>query len=252
MRLNQFESIGIRAVYAWVSGIVKEPLIPPSSGAIGSWTLANLKEAKEKTVYFAMANLSRAFCYVPQAVAFFLFKFWVGFAYVIALWICHFLLVLVEKYKRKLCDFWIPQVEHSDKKPARLLPDPPANIFRPRKFETEEFYRRIGVEHFRRFAVWVMSGMTYGFTGKRMIFIQQPTRNQAVEFEKETRISETVHLTSAASVAPLVVLSWLGAPLSIALWSTFIVVGDLLLSLLQRYHRCRVWPLIERLLERKR
>lgn len=83
-----------------------------------------------------------------------------------------------------------------------------------------------------------------------MEFIAKPNRSQIVAFEQGTRVSELVHWLSALSVLPLVVVSFQAGPLGIKVWSCVIIWGDVMLALLQRYHRARVWPLMKRVLER--
>lgn len=251
MRANRYEALGIRALYVMVAKLVHEDLLPPARGQVGNWTKEHLETIRAGTYYFAAANVARSVCYVPQAIAFTLAHYWPGQLYVGLIWAAHGLLVVVESYKRVLCDQWLPVAELEEAQPTPLPAETPPGLFRLRKFETERFYRRIGLEAFRQFVTWMMSALTYGLSGRRMVYIAQPSRHLAVAFERATRVSETVHLCSALSVAPLVVLSWIGAPLGVAIWSTVIVWGDLMLALLQRYHRSRVWPVIRRMMERQ-
>jgi len=252
MRAEQYEVLGVRRLYSLVAGWVHEPTLPSTSEDVGSWAQCQLQDALQKTHYFTMANLARAALYVPQAIAFGMTEYWPGLVYVTVTWIAHLILVVVERYKKSLALHWMPLASPIDPKPERPIPEWPSGIFKLRKFETEKFYKGIGIELFRSFSTWAMSTMSYGFTGQRMTYIAQPSRKQALAFERATRVSEAVHIGSAISVAPLVVFSWLGAPLGIAIWSTVIVYGDVMLALLQRYHRVRVWPVIKRMLERLR
>lgn len=213
---------------------------------------SSLEETYAATQYFRAANWARLGCYVPQAVSFLVARFWPGSAYVALLIGLHLTLVFAENYKRALCVHWIPLAqdgppESCDRK--AVLPSFPYRLLR---FETEAFYRRIGLNAFRVFVTWVMSTLTYGLGKQKMEFIAQPSRRQVVAFEYETRVSETVHWFSAASMAPLVVLSWLGAPTAVAVWSTVIIWGDLMLALLQRFHRARVWPYLTKIAARKK
>lgn len=252
MRANQFEALGARRVYAFVAGLVHEPLLPSTKDAVGAWSKGQLQATILKTQYFSAANLARSACYIPQAIAFVLAKYWPGIAYLAAIWTCHLLLVYVEFYKRALSRFWMAEATDVEPEPDRPKPEIPPGIHRLRKFETETFYRWLGLEIFRIVSTTGMNYLTFGFSGEKRVYISQPSRQLAVSFERETRTSEAVHIGSAITVAPLVVLSWLGAPLGVALWSTFILWGDTWLALLQRYHRARVWPVIQRMLERKR
>ena len=86
MRANRYEALGIRGLYVWVARLVHEDLLPPSSGVVGDWTKEHLVTIRAGTYYFAAANIARALCYVPQAVAFFLGHFWPGELYVALVW----------------------------------------------------------------------------------------------------------------------------------------------------------------------
>lgn len=252
MRANQFEALGARRVYAFVAGLVHEPLLPATNGAVGAWSQGQLRDLIQKAQYFSAANLCRSACYIPQAIAFCLVKYWPGLTYVVAIWSCHLLLVYVEAYKRALSRYWMDKATPIEPEPERPKAEIPPGIYRLRKFETETFYRWLGLEFFRVVSTNAINLMTFGFSGKERVYIAKPSRQLAITFERETRMSEAVHLGSAVTIAPLVVFSWLGAPLGIALWSTFIIWGDVWLALLQRYHRVRVWPVIQRMLERKK
>ena len=252
MRAKSFEAIGVRPLYLFVAGLVRERVLPPTQGELGDWTQPELVEASQTTNYFAAANFARAACYFPHFLAFAWIRYWPGFAYVLILFAMHGLLIVVEHYKRALCAMWMPSAPALEGKKPEPEPEAPPGWFRLRRFENESFYRHIGLEYFRLFVTWVMSTLTYGFSGKKMRFIPEPNRSLAVAFERSTRVSETVHWWSALSVSPLVVFSWYKAPLGIAVWSTVIVFGDVLLALLQRYHRARVWPVLKRMVERAR
>ncbi len=250
MLAQWFEALGVRGLYLIVSRLVREDPLPSTRGSVPDLSQQAVSDTRKASLYFSSANIARMLCYVPQAIAFGLSGYRPGLVTVTVIAVMHVLLVVVEAYKRALCDHWIlklPDREGHTPPPPLTRPRGP---FRLRTFESERFYRLIGMEFFRKFVTWVMSVLTHGPGGKRMTFISNPGRSQAVAFEHATRVSETVHWCSAATVAPLVVFSWIGAPLGVAVWSTVIIWGDVMLALLQRFHRVRVWPLIQKMLER--
>lgn len=252
MRAESFEALGVRSLYLLVARLVHERLLPSTSEEIGDWTQPELDEALQTTRYFSAANVARAACYVPHFIAFLVIRYWPGFIYVVLLFLLHALLVIVEHYKRALCARWKPFAPAEEVKHPEPEPEVPPGWFRLAKVETELFYRRTGLEAFRLFVTWVMSTLTYGFSGKKMRFIPEPNRTLVVAFERATRVSEAVHWWSGVSVLPLVLFSWYKAPLGVAIWSTVVVWGDVMLALLQRYHRARVWPVLKRMIERQR
>lgn len=252
MRVKLYEALGARALYSAVAWIVREPAMPSSRmGTPPAIDRPTMAEIRRESRYFAAANLARAACYGPHFIAFLLWPYRPGLAYVIGLFVLHGIMFTVETYKTALCDYWYSQL------PERLEPKiveatRPTGWFNLLSFETERFYRLIGMEAFRRFVTWVMSTLTFGFSGRKVSFIPAPKRSHTVVFEQETRVSETVHLISALTIAPLVWFSWIGAPLGVSLWTSVVVFGDVGLGLLQRYHRVRVWPVLQRILEREK
>ncbi len=252
MRAQWYERLGIRFLYRFVAGVVMERMLPSTSETNCDWGQDEIEEAERNSRYFGAANFARASCYIPQAIAFYLFRYWPGLNYVLILFILHGHLVALEGYKRRLCKYWIPKISEDNSPRAEPDPSLPKGWFEIKKFESERFYRILGLELFKRFVTMIMSKLTYGFSGKRMIYIPQPNRSNTVAFERATRVSEIVHWSSAVSVLPLVFFSWHGAPLGIAIWSTIIVWGDIMLALLQRYHRSRLWVVLKRIVSRKK
>jgi hypothetical protein len=115
-------------------------------------------------------------------------------------------------------------------------------FFRPRPFESEAFYRALGVEHFRRFVVWLMRTLARD----EVAFVPPGGTSAAVGYERQTRMSETLHWVLAAITVPLLPATWTaggGAPF---VWTVVIVWGDVMLALLQRYQRLRLWPIVVR------
>lgn len=251
MRPGHFESFGVRVLYLAVAKLVHERPIAASTSASTDADRAELRRVKEGTHYFLSANLARAACYAPHAVCFLLSRSVPGLTCVAVLFVCHGALVLVEAYKRSLCEHWLPLAAEPTEPAVVAERAQPSAWFRPRPIENVKLYKALGLELFRIFVTWVMSTLRHGFSGQKMEFIANPSRASAVEFEAGTRVSECVHWVSAASVAPLVVVSWWQGPVQLALWSTVILWGDFYLALLQRYHRVRVWPVVSRVLERR-
>ncbi|MBS1724107.1 MAG: hypothetical protein JSS66_14270 [Armatimonadetes bacterium] len=250
MRADQFEALGLRALYVPMARIVRETVLPASAATEVPLSQKELAEVAEGSHYFAKANVARAACYLPHLIAFAWIRSLPGLCVAVGLIFFHALIVLIDLYKQALCRDLSPRARPAPLEEAVPKLRSPKGFFTVLPFETEAFYRWIGLEYFRRFVKWVMSTISYGFSGKQFEYIAKPNRTATIAFEQSTRVSEAVHWLSAVSVLPLVVLSWIHAPLGIALWSTFIIWGDLMLALLQRYHRTRAWPLLKRLLKR--
>lgn len=254
MRPLVYELIGVRRLYEWTASFAHEKHLPKLGKSVEGWTVAKVTEVRGHARYFSMANICRAAVYIPHALSFWTLRYWPGLAYVAVLWVLHLVLILVEGYKSSLCGAWLATGSLPDIKEAPLKPmlTAPGWFFRPKRYETSANYSRLGIEKFRQFTVWVMSILAHGFSGKRVEFVSQLSRDGLVKFEQETRVSETVHIISALSVVPLWALTLAGAHRGMVYWSTVIVAGDLALAMLQRYHRARMWPTLSRMLERSK
>ncbi|QYK56571.1 MAG: hypothetical protein KF733_03605 [Fimbriimonadaceae bacterium] len=254
MVVQLYEALGLRGYYRLISRIAGEEPLPPSNQIQAGVSRERLTEIIEASRYFQSANVARAFCYLPHIVIFWLNTMVFALAYTWLLVGLHLMTVFNEAYKRRLASMHLALAEDEPetKKPEvghyRGLAD---LYFRPKSFETERFYQMLGMEHYRSFVQWVMRTLTHGFSGKRMVYIPQPTRAHAVEFERGTRVSEGVHLVGVGLTAPLLWFCYAGAPLGLSLWSSFITLGDMGLAVLQRYHRTRVWPVVARVRKRK-
>ena len=208
MRVKLYEALGARALYSAVAWIVREPTLPPSNG-VAPTTIDKpaMAELRRESRYFAAANVARGACYLPHFIAFLVWPYKAGLFYVIGLFVLHGIMFTVENYKTTLCDHWSPHLPEK-LEPKKVEPSRPTGWFALMSFESERFYRLIGMEAFRRFVTWVMSTLTFGFSGKKVDFIPAPKRSHTVVFELETRVSETVHFFSALSILSLIHILW--------------------------------------------
>ncbi len=257
MRSTTYEALGVRRIYRVIAGIVGEELLPPVGTPLEGVSRSQLEERRTATRYFENANYARAACYIPHMASFIAHAHVTGAAYTSGLLILHGLVSMLERYKRQLIDAHLAEAPESVPTP-HVGDEPDAHHsgladlwYRPKRFETERFYRLIGMEAFRAFVGWVMRTLTYGFSGKRVVTMPVPTRAQAVEFERETRLSEGVHLVGVALTLPTVVFAWQQPWIAVSIWATVVLFGEIGLTVLQRFHRARLWPVVSRVLARK-
>jgi hypothetical protein len=251
VRARFWEAVGARRLYDLVAKVTGDSLLPASGKAPDGWTTGRLAEVRLGSVYFGAANAARACLYIPAIVVFTQREAWPALAYTWGLVGVHALMVVVEDYKRALCDLHMPRAVEGDARPSG---DPrPTNgeaWFRPKRWESTRLYEAVGVLAFQRFVDRVMTVLTHGPKAQRREYLKETTRARALEFERATRYSESVHSVAALLMLPLAAWAWMLAPVWVALLCTWFVVGDTWLVFLQRHHRLRVWPLVERLRRR--
>lgn len=253
MRAKTYESIGLRSAYLLAARVAGERPLPPLGFAASEFSQKEIEETLQASRYFEAANIARAACYSPH-----LWFFWTGghamaLGYTGLLLVLHALCVLVERYKRRLC---LDHLSRPESLTAGGLAKPPTQhhegwadiYFRPKRFETDRLYQVIGMGAFRKFVQWVMKTLTYGFGKGEYEYIPNPTRASAIEFERETRVSEGIHVVGIAMTLPLAIFAWKTGPIGLAVWSSLITLGDTGLALLQRAHRTRIWPVVSRVL----
>ena len=189
-----------------------------------------LDEALNRTKYYGISNLLRAVLFVPLVWGLLGGPRWALFPTAVFL-LLHLLVALSEVVRGHEL--------------RRLTPDPTAKIdppepkakpiagwFRLYPWETEKFYRLIGLEAFRKLVVRY-ERLTYGGS------VQAVTRKGVAKFAAQTCQAEISHLLALImDLVPLIGLSVIKSRLTAI--PALMVFLDLLLVLLQRAHRARV------------
>lgn len=254
------ESLGIRAFYGFAAARFSESVLPPVDRLLVQAPpipdAETLAERREGARYYGWANAIRGAIYLyPLGLALQQDVTWIA-GYCGALMAWHTLCVLLEVYKGALFQVMAQRLAGGavpDGVPEGEPPQPRGlskAYFRPWAFETARFYRLAGIARVQQIVLAYIERTQLTpaerKAGKRVRFLKSNSKADVRRFEHGTRIGEAMHLLGLAINVPLALgatlLGWIGVA-SVA-WG--LVVADGYLVLLQRYHRLRVWPTIER------
>lgn len=234
-----YELIGIRGFYAWITGVGGGKPLPNTKNP-AEIPVNHLETTKADSRYFEIANLLRAGFYLPPMVALFIVRQWFGFGILLFLVVFHFLCVATERYKRALLNIHQPG-------PAEpLVGDPNATItqhwfYSPKKFETNKFYRRIGLDYIRgRVRYYTRKTRFSRGEEKPVEYIEDQSPAAYARFEQGTRIGEMLHLVAMFLNLPPAFTAALAREWIWMVYLLLVAGADLYLALLQRYHRRRV------------
>lgn len=250
--------MGYRGFHKFVSRAVGEVPLPAWSDAgtargYSAWQIQDLRSGAR---YFAYANFWRGIMHLPVVGLFVWRDVWGLAALFLALAAGHAQLVLLELYKASV--IWQLQAD-PEAKPVERADMASSTawdwFFKPKKFETEAFYRGLGLGWFRilatRFIEWSRLSPEERARGDRPEYVGRGTREDVARFESATRVGEAAHwVMGFLDAIPIVfcIVNGIFWPLPYLIWIWW---GDTWLALLQRQHRCRVWKLVERVRKRQ-
>lgn len=231
--VSRLESLGIRRVSNFFARAFGDDILPPADAdpANHTWSVDRLRTTSETARYYAWANIIRAIVYVPLLNPLRTYDSRVAYPILVALLMFHGLCILVEVHRHNLLRTLPPSIAPVRPKPKVKVGDlAPHPFFEPKPWETLSFYKSIGLEYVRQF-VRVYDRKTRG---------AEPAMaaNLAV-MELDSRTAEAMHWAAALLNIPFVVALFQAHSPWIWLGGT-ILLGDLYLMLLQRYHRVRV------------
>lgn len=246
------EALGVRALYVFTASSVQEPILPSTKDAPEKkgWSAEQLHERRSGSRYFAAANMIRTVFHLPVIV----FSVIYGFKWVTWLFsffaVCHLLLALVESYKAGIVELVPP-----DEKGSEIDQFVPANFaehwFSPKPWESEKFYHAIGIKWFQALTtliikhIWLTKAERK--SGVEVEYLRSHTPVQVLRFEVATRVGEMVHMAMGLMDGiPLVLAATHKLGWGWVLYFVWIFWGDTWLGFLQRYHRLRVWKLVQR------
>ncbi len=248
--------MGFRGLYLTVCRLTGQRAIPSLAEVASApgWSEEEKEDLLLSARYFSTGNFMRALLFVPFVIFGLTKSGWFIAGVFSVLITFHLVLMVMELYKLQLALRLVPDHE---KPPINKGPLPPTHgdwWFRPRAFETEAFYRMIGIKFFQWITTTYIQKTSISKVdrreGKKVEFVQRPNPHDLHQFELRTRVGETTHLITALfDLMPLIhaiaTKSWWWLPY--ILW---IIYGDVGCTFLQRYHRTRVWPLLTRFRER--
>ncbi len=219
-----------------------------------------LKKEKELSRYYAWANSLRGLVYFPVLKGLFGTGHWFSFGIISMLVLFHLACVMGEFFKMGSLSLMIANRQFSVDEPL-LEPDeldqtPPNNhwYFTPLKIESEQLYKALGFDALKNLVTWYTDRTQLTreerLAGRKTKHME-PTLAGMIDYEKDTRQAEIMHLAAASMNLPpfvsfLVLDYWW-----LAGWVGFILSIDSILVFLQRYHRTRVMSRLQRVLEHR-
>lgn len=246
------EKLGGRVIYLCVTKFFREKPLPPVKARQAELSPTDLEKCKMDARYFGLANLGRfGFCLPIVLVLYLLQGGWIFWLLVVQS-VLHLTLAWSELYKYNLASSLVANENVPDQ--AISFPELNSKWFEPQSWETQNFYKVIGVER----AKWVVLGLyeviqttrEQRARGETYQFMDSKQPEKLIEFEANTRVSELVHYFVGFLDAIPFVFAILGHHWAFALATGYLLVCDLYLSLLQRYHRVRIWKIVQKLKKR--
>jgi hypothetical protein len=252
------EWLGIRGFYWLMSRLAGERMLPPvrTSHAHG-WSLAKVAEIKEGSRYFLTANIFRGVVYIPPALGAWGHFSWIPLSTMGFIVLFHSLCIILEAYKHQLCQAhsralsegrW-PE-EEAKEPPDIRLSSKTDWYFAPRRWESEKLYRALGMFAFQQMVTYYIDNTRLTKEerkrGKKAVFLKSSRPDDTLQFVRDTRVAESIHLCAFFLNIPVFVQ---GVALQLPFVAGFVLpvlILDAYLVLLQRHHRLRMWSMIVR------
>jgi hypothetical protein len=250
MRASQYEKLGIRLLYRLTAGSAGEALLPASDARENLPFAGAMRRRMAMSRYTEGTNWVRFIILLPViwgAIA--IHAAWLV-VYVSLLALTHVVAILCERYKRALCEELLPFAVEGETPQPVLGPFKDTWYYRPKRWESMQLYVCLGVTLTQKwildFAEHYQYDRKHRGTKEKVTTLEQPSRKELDQFERSTRVSENFHLIGIALDSVMVVpFMFLHMGLLVT-WTVLIVIFDLECLMLQRYHRVRVWKLVQK------
>ncbi len=250
-----YEWTGIRAFYVFMAQLAGEPVLPKlgegethlSPGAVAEW--------RTNARYHEWANIVLYWTYIPGLVGGLIIPnyalFWISFVLSLINVAC----VLAERYKRAVCtDLLARGATGIEELPRPKAPEKPLAdwYFVPKRWESVKLYETYGGERFRQMMVDATTACRFPphLRKGNAQFIASMGRDEILGFEATTRTAEMIHTGGFVLHLVFFIAFWRLEP-AIAVYLFLLLLFDFYFMVLQRYHRNRVWKLVERFRTRR-
>lgn len=247
--LRLIEIMGGRLLYVGLAKIFRDRIMPPTGHPFAQgFTQEDLAEISRNARYFGISNLGRVALNLPVILILILYSAWPVAWFVGSQCLMHLLVAYSEAYKRNLAESHKPDPEAiaSESQISPLV----GSWFEPKKWESKKLYQKIGVDWFRviveGYINWARRTDEEKARGQVVAYLPTPSKNQILAFEAETRVGELVHFGMAILDAVPFVYGVATLNPYLIFFTDYLVVGDIYLSLLQRFHRLRLWKFVQR------
>ena len=251
MAARLLELFGIRRFYQFMAWITGDTMISPV-GQPCPWSIHKLESYRAGAQYFGFANLFRALVYVWPLLLLWRLRLYGFIVWMVVIAAFHICVALLEIYKALRIKQVLPHATETGEDPAGKASRKSTDwIFAPRKWESEKFYRVIGVWKFKQVVTWYVDRTKLTAdelkSGKKAQYLAAPSKSESLQFEYDTRVGEGMHLAGFMLNFPLFILTLSLGLHGPAFLLGFVSVLDFVLVLLQRCHRIRVWRTVSRL-----
>jgi len=259
-----YERLGLRPVFGLIAGLFGESLPPPSSVKVTSCTPDEAGEWRRvcvRTRYYETLNLIAIIVYTPFLTWLILYCSKAFAGYCLALVLSHIAALLLERYKRARCDGLLTAAGIQDRTVDAaqiwrpLTPNVPPVLklapirwyFTPKRFESERHYRALGMGPFRAFVLMLIRATGTAAETDAGYERIVTTRSAVHAFEAQTRVAEATHLMGMAEHVPFLYAVFEARNAFGAVYLAFMLAVNLYCVMLQRWHRLRVWPVVQRM-----
>ena len=220
---------------------------------------AVLRKEKELSRYYAWANSLRGLVYFPVLKGLYGTGHWFSFGIISLLVVFHLACVMGEFFKMGSLAIMIANQQFSndmlaEPEPPDLTPPKIHWYFTPFRIESEKLYKAIGFDSVKNLVTWYTDHTQLTreerMAGKKTKHME-PTLAGMIDYEKDTRQAEVMHLAAASMNLPPFVSFLFLDRWWLAGWVGFVLSIDSILVFLQRYHRTRVMSRLQRVLDHR-
>lgn len=248
-----------------MSRMAGEAMLPPTtSNDLSRWDHERIEEVRDGARYFRTANFWRLLVYVFPFFAVLAelretSLAWIPLGTILYFVGFHVLCITLETYKMLLSNHHEPNLpqeadrvlEEPDIAPDIRLSPKMHWYFSPKFYETEPFYRAIGMPWFKNLVTNYIEATKFDREqkklGKKNVFVKGRSVDDAKTFIRDTRVAETIHIAAFFINLPLILEGMILRRYTVVWFVLPVLALDAYLILLQRYHRLRIWPLLEKL-----
>lgn len=242
-------------MYRAISSVATDTMLSFENRPKITWE--DIKDIRDNSRYFGWANVLRGALYLPVFYLAWQLESWFTIAALVVLLLVHVLCTFVEIYRNLVSNYWLmttsPEEDHlAGGRVGRVAKPEPSKhwFFSPKRWDSIEAYRLMGVERFRKLVVDYTNATKFTkaerAAGRRVEYVKGD-KQSIINYEFDTRIGEVMHAAAwLFNVPPFLTFLWHGM-WGWLLYVSIILLLDGYLVLLQRYNRARVHKLLHKL-----
>lgn len=244
-----FVYTGVSTLYHIHAGIFRTPKLEPYAPG-EQQSRDDLLETYHVGRYAEVVNLYCLFLYAPMLLYAVMAHIAWLIAYLAFTMLIHVIVIPIERYKRMMIEEWLRHPEQltlpKRPLPERRDPDKLSHwLYTPKSFESDTFYKRIGIEPFRKFVEFMTSLSVPADAGDYTPNeLHGGSRDYLDAFERHTRESELIHWIGLLQHIPLWIALIVSRGWWMMIWMCAIMYFNLWSGFLQRHHRLRLYRVL--------